>query len=141
MKKIVLAILLPCFLSACVHTTPMPVQTSQPGDTMMSCQSILDEMSKMRNSVAEADSEKNGQIAKNVGLGVAGALLIVPWFFMDTSDAHTIEAKAARERYLKLHTMWRDKGCEQQMNGVKVEPLPSQLQSTQTNSSGAVLDN
>ncbi|MCM1512240.1 MAG: hypothetical protein NC112_03905 [Oxalobacter formigenes] len=71
-------------------------------------------MSKMQNKVAESDSEHNNQVAKNVGLGVAGALLIVPWFFMDTSDANTIEAKAAKERYLKLGTMWRDKGCDQE---------------------------
>ena len=114
MRKLIIPLLIP-LVTACVHTTPMPVQVSQPGDTMMSCESIKEEMSKMQNQVAESDSERNGQIAKNVGLGVAGALLIVPWFFMDTSDANTIEAKAAKERYLKLGTMWRDKNCDQQM--------------------------
>lgn len=118
MRKLIIPFLIP-LITACVHTTPMPVQVSQPGDTMMSCESIKEEMSKMQNQVAESDSERNGQIAKNVGLGVAGALLIVPWFFMDTSDANTIEAKAARERYLKLGTMWRDKNCDQQITEKK----------------------
>lgn len=104
----ILAILL---ASGCVHTTPMPVQVSQPGDSLMSCQSIVSEMEKMGATVKEKDSELNGQIAKNSALGVTGVFLIVPLFFMDTSDAKTVEGKAAKERFQKLQQMYADKKC------------------------------
>ena len=98
-------------LTGCVHTTPMPVAESQPGDDTMSCKTIAHKMSEMTTKVSEADSDANGQVAKNVALGVTGVLLIVPWFFMDTSDAHSVEAKAAKARYVRLQEMYDDKGC------------------------------
>lgn len=99
------------FLSACVHTTPMPVQVSQPGDVSMSCQSIVAEMEEMTNLVKSKDSELNGQIAKNSALGVTGVFFIVPLFFMDTSDAKTVEGQAAKNRFKKLQQMYSDKKC------------------------------
>jgi hypothetical protein len=98
-------------VAACVHTTPNPVQLSQVGDDTMSCRTIENQMQDMQNQIHESDSDGNGQIAKNVGLGVAGALLIVPWFFMDTSDAHSVEGKAAAARYKRLSALYEDKGC------------------------------
>lgn len=112
MMKIKLTLLsLSVFLSGCVHTTPMPVQVSQPGDSTMSCQSIVREMEDMTNLVKSKDSELNGQIAKNSALGVTGAFLLVPLFFMDTSDAKTVEGKAAKERFKKLQQLYEDKKC------------------------------
>lgn len=100
------------FLSGCVHTTPMPIQVSQPGDSMMSCQSIISEMEDMATLVKSKDSELNGQIAKNSALGVTGAFLLVPLFFIDTSDAKTVEGKAAKDRLKKLQQLYADKKCE-----------------------------
>lgn len=99
------------FLSACVHTTPNPVPVAQAGDDTMSCMSIENEMADMQTEQASSDSKGAGQVAKNVGLGVAGAFLLVPWFFMDTSDAHSVEAKAAQARYKRLNALYMDKGC------------------------------
>lgn len=99
------------FLSGCVHTTPMPVQISQPGDNLMSCESVIFEMEKMQNLVKQRDSELNGQIAKNSALGVTGVFLLIPLFFIDTSDAKTVEGKAAKDRYEKLQQIYRDKSC------------------------------
>ncbi|HGB3909079.1 TPA: hypothetical protein ACIVLM_000341 [Salmonella enterica subsp. enterica serovar Birkenhead] len=99
-------------LAGCVHTTPLPVQTSQPGDTMMSCQSIVNEMQNMKNTVREKDHDLNGQIAKNSALGVGGIFLLgVPWLFMDTSDANTVESQAAKARFDKLKELYADKNC------------------------------
>jgi hypothetical protein len=103
--------LIALFTFGCVHTTPMPTQISQPGDAMMSCQSITTEMDDMETTVKVKDSELNGQIAKNSALGVSGAFLLVPLFFMDTSDAKTIEANAAKERLKKLQQIYADKEC------------------------------
>lgn len=65
----------------------------------------------MGATVKEKDSELNGQIAKNSALGVTGVFLIVPLFFMDTSDAKTVEGKAAKDRFQKLQQMYADKKC------------------------------
>lgn len=109
---IILTIFLTLFLVSCRSTTPMPIQVSQPGDPYMSCDSIVFEMEEMANKVKEKDGDHTGQVASNAALGVAGVFLIVPWFFIDTSDAHTVEAKAAKERFQKLQRMYKDKGCE-----------------------------
>ncbi|WP_156171554.1 hypothetical protein [Yersinia massiliensis] len=110
-SKILSISILSLLISGCVHTTPMPVETSQPGDSIMTCQSIVSEMELMSNTVKEKDSELNGQIAKNSALGVTGAFLIVPLFFMDTSDAKTVEGKAAKDRFNKLKQLYSDKEC------------------------------
>ncbi|HAT2207095.1 TPA: hypothetical protein I8271_004666 [Kluyvera intermedia] len=110
-KQFALAVTALSLLSACVHTTPMPVQASQPGDANMSCQSIVSEMEEMTNLVKSKDSELNGQIAKNSALGVTGAFLLVPLFFMDTSDAKTVEGQAAKNRFKKLQQLYSDKNC------------------------------
>lgn len=63
----------------------------------------------MSNKVKEKDNDQTKQIVINSALGVAGIFFVVPWFFMDTSDANSIEAKAAKERYKKLQRMYIDK--------------------------------
>lgn len=109
--RLVAAVSTAAVLSACVHTTPNPIPVAQAGDDMMSCMSIENEMADMQAQQAASDSKGTGQVAKNVGLGVAGAFLLVPLFFMDTSDAHSVEARAAQARYKRLNALYMDKGC------------------------------
>lgn len=125
--RLIAAICLPFSMAACVHTTPMPVQVSQEGDSAMSCRAMANEIQDMRGRVSESDSAGTGQVAKNVGLGIAGAFLIVPWFFMDTSDAHSVEAKAASARYKKLNAMYEDKDCPS-MTAQKTTANPAPLE-------------
>jgi len=99
------------FLSSCRNTTPMPVQISQLGDLQLSCSAILAEIEDMSNKVKEKDNDQTKQIATNSALGVAGIFFVIPWSFMDTSDANSIEVKAAKERYKKLQRMYIDKKC------------------------------
>lgn len=109
--RLIAALSTAAFLSACVHSTPNPVPVAQAGDDIMSCMSLENEMADMQAQQATSDSKGNGQVAKNVGLGVAGAFLLVPLFFMDTSDAHSVEARAAQARYKRLNNLYMDKGC------------------------------
>jgi len=62
------------------------------------------------------ETEKTG---KNVGLGVAGVFLIVPWFFMDFTKSEKIEAEALRDRYNQLLVIAEDKNC-----GFNRQPIP-----------------
>jgi hypothetical protein len=56
----------------------------------------------------------------NTGLGVAGVFLIVPWFFMDFSEADEIEVNALIERHNHLLITAKDKSCD-----TKRERLPT----------------
>jgi hypothetical protein len=63
------------------------------------------------------DASKTGS---NTGLGVAGAFLIVPWFFMDFSEADEVEVSALIQRYNHLLITAQDKSCD-----TKRERLPT----------------
>ena len=63
------------------------------------------------------DASKTGS---NAGLGVAGAFLLVPWFFMDFSKADEIEVSALIERDNHLLIIAQDKSCD-----TKRERLPT----------------
>jgi hypothetical protein len=99
-----------------------PVQTWQPQDDELSCSSLLAAMDESEANIRKLlpKSEKTG---KNVALGVAGAFLLVPWFFMDFSEAEKIEIDAYRNRYNHLSRIYRDHGC-QKKGGRKVQELP-----------------
>ena len=112
MNKLVAALLIASSISAgCAHTTANPVILAQPGDETKTCDAIANEMQQMVQARALAESDRNSQIGANVALGVAGIFLIVPWFFMDTGNAATVEERAAQARYQRLNQMQIDKKC------------------------------
>jgi hypothetical protein len=82
-------------ISGCAHTTANPVQVAQIGDESKSCRAIINELEEMKALVLSTESDGNVKMTKNVGLGVVGAFLLVPWFFMDLGNAPTVEQKAA----------------------------------------------
>lgn len=63
---------------------------------------------------------KQNKTGKNVALGVAGAFFLVPWFFMDFSDAERVEYNALRNRYNHLASIAMSKHCRDD-----IQPLPS----------------
>jgi hypothetical protein len=112
MNKTIIALLVASLISAgCAHTTANPVPVAQVGDDTRTCEGIANEMQQMINARMAAEGDRNAQVGANVLLGVAGAFLIVPWFFMDTSNAHTVEEKAAQARYLRLQQIQADRKC------------------------------
>ncbi|MGI9347691.1 MAG: hypothetical protein ACR2PV_06870 [Gammaproteobacteria bacterium] len=56
-----------------------------------------------------SESDKTG---KNVALGIAGWFFLVPWFFMDFSDAERFEAESMMDRYRHLKKVGRKKNCD-----------------------------
>jgi hypothetical protein len=97
-------------LSACAGKTPNPVPQHQPGDEMLSCsqikQELMDNQTKIMNLIP-----KENKTGKNVALGAAGAFLLVPLFFMDFSDAERIEVQAYQLRDNWLRTLSNKKKC------------------------------
>ncbi|MDC7692645.1 hypothetical protein [Vogesella indigofera] len=112
MKKIAISLVIAALLNGCANTTANPVQLAQVGDETKSCRAIINEMQEMKDSALTAEGDRNKQVGSNVALGVAGAFLIVPWFFMDTGNAATVEQKAAQARYKRLKAMGEERNCE-----------------------------
>lgn len=110
-KSVAALLIASVFAAGCAHTTANPVLVAQVGDDAKTCDGITNEMQQMVQARAVAEADRNKQIATNVALGVAGAFLLVPWFFMDTSNAATVEERAAQARYQRLNQMQIDKKC------------------------------
>lgn len=122
------AIVVVCLgLFACAGRTPNPVPSYQYGDDRRSCSGLKAELANTEADILAKipEADKTGQ---NVALGVAGAFLIVPWFFMDLSKADQVELEALRRRYNTLVIMASEKQC-----GFDVKPIqdPSKMQPTQ----------
>ncbi len=96
--------------TACAGRTPNPVSEYQYGDEKKSCERLRADISGINSEIATLlpDANKTGQ---NVALGVAGAFLLVPWFFMDFSDAEKVEINALRRRHNNLVGISADKQC------------------------------
>lgn len=110
-KTLALVLIISIIVAGCAHTTPNPVPLAQVGDENKSCDAIANEMQQMVNLKTQAAGDRNSQVGTNVALGIAGAFLIVPWFFMDVGNAATVEEKAAQARYLRLEQMQVDRKC------------------------------
>lgn len=110
MKKITALCLLVAFLTGCAGRPANPVMVDQVGDAKKSCASLEAEMKTAESEIARLlpQTDKKG---KNIGLGVAGAFLLVPLFFMDLTESEKIEVEAYRQRYNRLKIIAVDKGC------------------------------
>lgn len=111
MKKILISLSVITFLvSACAGKTPIPIPQYQLGDEILSCsqikQELLDNQVKIMNLIPEEN-----KMGKNIALGVAGAFVLVPWFFMDFSDAERVEIQAYQLRNNWLKSLYVKKKC------------------------------
>lgn len=115
MKKIIVLILLPALLAACAGRPANPVMVDQVGDSKKSCQAIQTEMKTIETEISRLmpQTDKKG---KNIGLGVAGAFLLVPLFFMDLTESEKIEVEAFRQRYNRLKIIAVEKQCPFALN-------------------------
>jgi hypothetical protein len=111
MKKIITGLFISTLLlSACAGRTPNPISQHQPGDEILSCSQIKQELSDNQAKIMNLIPQEN-KLGKNIALGVAGAFVIVPWFFMDFSDAERVEVQAYQLRNNWLRTLATKKKC------------------------------
>ncbi len=109
-KKIISVLISVVLLSACAGKTPNPIPQRQPGDESLSCSALKQELMDNQTKITHLIPKQN-KTGKNVGLGIAGAFLIVPWFFMDFSDAERIEIQSYQLRDNWLRTLSAQKKC------------------------------
>lgn len=107
-------------LVGCAGATPHPVPQYQPGDAYLNCDQIRYEIQNNQTKMLNLVPQQN-KTGKNVVLGVAGAFFLVPWFFMDFSDAERIEIQAYELRNNYLMALANKKQC-------KGMPLPVKFQ-------------
>ncbi len=97
-------------LTGCAGATPNPVPQYQPGDRALTCSQIRYEVQNNQTKILNLIPKEN-KTGKNVALGVAGAFFIVPWFFMDFSDAERQEVQAYELRNNYLMNLASQKSC------------------------------
>ena len=102
-------------IAGCGGRAANPVASVQPGDAGLNCQALRTEMATVEQQV-EALIPESKKTGKNVGLGIAGLFLIVPFFFMDSGAAEKAEIRAFRSRYGELQKTYSQKGCDQVAN-------------------------
>jgi hypothetical protein len=109
-KKQIVVFLIFITLIGCAGRTANPVPIEQNGDLNLTCEGIQRELDFIETEVKRLapETQKTG---KNTALGVAGAFLIVPWFFMDFGKAEQVEVDAYRRRYNHLLALGDEKKC------------------------------
>lgn len=113
MKKIICAAVISAVLSGCVHNEPNPtIQEYRMGDNEASCEILHANKTNAERQRDEAHSAHNWQIGTNIFDGVAGAFLLVPWFFIDTGNGHEIDERNASARIANMDILLAQKHCD-----------------------------
>jgi hypothetical protein len=84
---------------SCAGRAAHPVEVAQSGDNKKTCKSLRKETNQIRRNVKEMIPVIKKADKKRALLILSGGFLIVPWFFLDLTDADQIETNAKRARY------------------------------------------
>lgn len=113
-------------LTACGGRNANPVARYQIGDEKRGCEGLKVEIAHNEQEIAKLVPYEDAT-GKNVALGVTGAFLIVPLFFMDFKDGEQVEVKALRDRNLWLREIASRKDCTLPEPKIKFEKKTRQF--------------
>jgi|TARA_B110000090_G_C12937732_1_gene276098 hypothetical protein len=110
MNKFALLGLIGLFLLGCAGKTAQPIRVIEITDSSLTCAQLLAQIYSLERGGAElaGQTDKTG---KNAALLVAGALTIVPYFFMDLKEGEAIELNAVRARHMHLSKLYQTNKC------------------------------
>ena len=108
---LVLIVVVLFFVQGCAGRAAHPVKVSQSGDNKKTCKSLRKETKKIRQNIKKMIPAVKKADKKRTLLMVSGGLLIVPWFFLDLSDADKIETNAQRARHNYLVDVAKKRNC------------------------------
>ncbi|MHC4264550.1 MAG: hypothetical protein ACYSUK_01300 [Planctomycetota bacterium] len=125
MKQQIMCLLL-CFSLLFMSTIPMgcagreanPIPAYLPGDENLSCRTLAVEMAQIQTDMDRLRPKTN-KAGTNILWGIAGVLLIFPFFFMDFKDAEKIEYDALDRRRDHLMVLATEKNCDLHMINVE----------------------
>ena len=99
------------FVQGCAGRAARPIKVTQPDDIKKTCNEIRHETKKNRRKIKKMIPAIKSADKKRTLLMLSGGLLIVPWFFLDLSDADKIEANAQRARHNYLADVAKKNNC------------------------------
>jgi hypothetical protein len=100
------------FLAGCGGRESRPVPATNVADTSLDCPAIAREFEANERQIVVTLQEKDSAVAKNVVLGVTGAVLFFPaLFFMDPKSPEKVEIDALRNRNRVLEDIARTRRC------------------------------
>jgi hypothetical protein len=102
--------LLLLLIVSCAGRQAQPVQVVRSSDMQLSC-SALDQEQLVIDAEARKLAGETDKTVRNASLAAAGAFLIVPYFFIDLSEAEEAELNALRARYMRLERLKEMKNC------------------------------
>ena len=117
----VLVLIVMIFFSTqgCAGRAAHPVQVAQSGDNKKTCKSLRKETKKIRQKVKKMIPAVKKADKKRTLLMLSGGLLIIPWFFLDLSDADKIETNAKRARHNYLVDVAKKRNCRFKVSKLK----------------------
>ena len=115
----VLIVIVLFFVQGCAGRAAHPVQVAQSGDNKKTCKSLRKETKKIRQKVKRMIPAVRKADKKRTLLMLSGGLLIVPWFFLDLSDADKIETNAKRARHNYLIDIAKKSNCQFKVSKLK----------------------
>ena len=104
---------------SCAGRVAHPVKVAQSGDNKKTCKSLHKETKKIRQNLKKMIPAVKKADKKRTLLMLSGGLLIVPWFFLDLSDADKIEANAQRARHNYLVDRGVKRNCRLKIPHIK----------------------
>ena len=116
---LVLIVVVLFFVQSCAGRAAHPVKVTQSGDNKKTCKSLYKETKKIRQNLKKIIPAVKKADKKRTLLMVSGGLLIVPWFFLDLTDADKIEANAQRARYNYLVDRGVKRNCRLKISQMK----------------------
>ena len=108
---LVLIVIVLFFVQGCAGRAAHPVKVTQSGDNKKTCKSLRKETKKIRQNLKKMIPAVKKADKKRTLLMVSGGLLIVPWFFLDITDADKIETNAKRARHNYLVDVAKKRNC------------------------------
>ena len=96
---------------SCAGRAAHPVQVAQSGDNKKTCKSLRKETKQIRQKIRRMIPAVKKADKKRTLLMLSGGLLIIPWFFLDLSDADKIETNAKRARHNYLVDVAKKRNC------------------------------
>jgi len=115
----VLIVIVLFFVQGCAGRAAHPVQVAQSGDNKKTCKSLHKETKQIRRSIKKMIPAVKKADKKRTLLMLSGGLLIIPWFFLDLSDADKIETNAKRARHNYLVDRGVKRNCRLRIPHVK----------------------
>ena len=131
MRTIVVLLFAAIVVAGCGGRAANPVMVHQYGDERKSCKAIERELQFIEEEITRL-VPKTDKTGKNVALGITGWFFIVPWFFMDLSQAEQIEVNAYRQRYNHLVVLAADKNCGMERQQIPDFTRPPEESNEQT---------